>query len=244
MSRSDHKPVLVTSDYSEPSPHDLNELRSQLARAERMMRDEIARAAADKDAIARELHDKVGQVLTAIDIEVAGILAVEPLPPHITGKLERLRKLAAEGQSDVSDLCWQIRPASLEGLDLEHATRRLAEEWQARKGLVFDLHLSLGTRKISPAIETTLYRVLQEALRNVAKHADATRVGIILRSTPKEVVLIVEDDGDGFIWADDNVPVLALGLKGMKERVALLGGSLDVETAPNAGTTLLVSVPL
>lgn len=236
--------MLVTADFGNTASHDVGSLRAALARAERLLGEEIARTVADKDAIARELHDKVGQLLTAIDFELASVLSAGTLSTETTARLEKLRKLAAQGQSDVSDLCWQIRPASLEGLDLEHAARTLAEEWQARKGLAFDLHLSLGARKLPPAIEITLYRVLQEALRNVAKHADATRVGIILRATPNEIVLIVEDDGDGFVWADDNLPVFALGLKGMKERVALLGGSVEVETAPKAGTTLLVSVPL
>lgn len=244
MSRSEHKPIPVTSDVGDSSSRDLHRLRAELTRTELLLHEEMARAAAEKDAVARELHDKVGQILTAIDLEVANILSFEKTSPEMTTRLEGLRKLAAQGQSDVSDLCWQIRPESLGGLDLEQAAHQLAKEWGARKGIVFDLHLSIGARKIPPATETTLYRVLQEAIRNVVKHADATRVGIILRSSPKEIVLIVEDDGDGFIWTDNDRPALALGLKGVKERVELLGGSLDVETAPNAGTTLLVSVPL
>ena len=121
------------------------------------------------------------------------------------------------------------------------------EEWSERSALKFDVHLALDDRRLPPAIETTLYRVLQEAVRNVVKHARASRVGVILEATDKEVRLIIEDDGKGFIWeGDDTSPEASprLGLLGVRERLALVGGVLEVESAPASGTTLLIHVPL
>ena len=99
---------------------------------------------------------------------------------------------------------------------------------------------------MAPAIETALYRVLQEGIRNVVKHAAATRVGVILDATAKEVQLIIEDNGHGFAHEGtplDSKPAARLGLLGIRERLALVNGTLEIESSPN-GTTLLIHVPL
>jgi chemotaxis family two-component system sensor kinase Cph1 len=223
-------------------------LKSEVVRLEHALVERGNRALAEREAehesIARELHDKFGQYLTVMALELAAIGADGATPPPLRDRLQTLRSLTSEAQQEMATLAWLIRPASLQGLDLENACRRLAAEWGDRSSLSFDLHLSLGARALTPIIETTLYRVLQEALTNVAKHADATRVGIILRASSHEVVLVVEDDGRGFIWEQDGLPSTALGLRGIRERLALVSGRLEIETSPARGATLLVSVPL
>ena len=103
----------------------------------------------------------------------------------------------------------------------------------------------LNDRRLPPTVETTFYRVLQEAINNVIKHADATKVGIILEANEKEVSLIVEDDGRGFAWNPDLPPSTSrLGLLGMRERLALVGGSLEIESSHDNGTTVIVHAPI
>jgi signal transduction histidine kinase len=114
-------------------------------------------------------------------------------------------------------------------------------------GLQADVEIDLGGRTLPPAVETTLFRVLQEATTNVLRHADATRVGVVLEAKGDQVRLIVEDNGKGFQPDDAKLPSTAkrrFGLFGMRERLALVHGELDVESAPECGTTLFIRIPL
>lgn len=223
-------------------------LRREIARLEHMLAERTTRALEEREAehesIARELHDKFGQYLTVMALELAGIDADAATPAPVRERVRALRQRTSEAQQEMATLAWLIRPASLQGLDLESACRRLAAEWGNRSNLSFDLYLSLGAQSLPPVVETTLYRVLQEALTNVAKHAEAGRVGIILRASSREVVLVVEDDGRGFLWDQKELPSTAMGLRGIHERLALVSGRMEIETSPGRGTTLLVSVPL
>jgi len=137
--------------------------------------------------------------------------------------------------------------AALDDLGLQTAFEQFLEEWAERASLDFDLHLKLSGRRLPPAVETALYRSLQEAILNVANHAEASRVGVILEASTTEVRLIVEDDGKGFDWAAHRSASAAssrLGLIGVRERLALVGGAMEIESEPGAGTTLLIHVPL
>jgi signal transduction histidine kinase len=120
------------------------------------------------------------------------------------------------------------------------ALERLATTWCEHAGMDVDLEARLGDERLPAEVETTLYRIVQEALTNVAKHAGATRVSILLTRRTGGVAAVVEDDGRGFEPGETN----GLGLVGMRERVALAGGRLRLETAPGSGTTLVAEVPL
>lgn len=198
----------------------------------------------EREAIARELHDKLGQYLTVMALEFRALDVRSDLTDEVRHKLKNLADLTTKAQHDIANLAWQVRPVSLGEQDLESACRQLIEEWSARSQARFDLHASLGSRKLRPEVETTLYRVLQEALTNVAKHAAATRIGVIFRVSARDVVMMVEDDGIGFSEDPENASSLSLGLKGARERLALISGNLEIETSPGGGTTVLVSVPL
>ena len=156
-----------------------------------------------------------------------------------------LTSLTSAVGSEVSHLAWELRPISLDDIGLEAAVRRLGEEWAQRSGLQFDFHIAVGDRRLPSDVETTLYRVMQEAITNVVKHARATKVGVILRASAHDAVMIVEDDGTGF----DREAVKSrasrhFGLLGIRERLTAVHGDLEIETSLGAGTTLIVRVAL
>lgn len=201
----------------------------------------------DRSAIARELHDRFGQYLTVMELELGAITGRGDLPPLLAARLDAMRALTAQAQQDMAQIAWQMRPAALEGMDLKTACEQLVADWRGRSGLSFDLHLSLGARSLPAGVAATLYRVLQEAITNAVKHANAGRIGIILRAAEREAVLIVEDDGSGFSadapGAGRGAPG-SFGLLGMRERLALVAGTLEIESAAGQGATLLIRVPL
>lgn len=201
----------------------------------------------ERQRIARELHDSLGQYLTVMKLDLDGIGRHEEASDAIRARVEKLKALTVDAGQEVNHLAWEIRPTALDDLGLQTAFEQFLEEWTERASLDFDLHLKLSGRRLPPAVETALYRSLQEAIRNVANHAEASRVGIILEASDTEVRLIVEDDGKGFDWDTQRRGSGAfsrLGLLGVRERLALVGGSLEVESKPGAGTTLLIHVPL
>lgn len=200
---------------------------------------------AERSAIARELHDKFGQYLTVMDMELAAILDYFDLPADVTERLVRVRGLTEQARQDMAHIAWQMRPATLHNMDLKAACELLISEWSSRSNLSFDLHVSLGRQRLTEQMETTLYRIVQEAVTNAARHSNASKIGIVLRIGPSEVVLIVEDNGDGFRCDTEEIgSPLSLGLLGIRERLALVGGNLEIESSPHQGTTLLISVPL
>lgn len=212
-----------------------------------VLRRTVVEQESERQRIARELHDSLGQYLTIMQLDLDGIGRDVSASASIKARVDRLKELTADVGQEVGHLAWEIRPTALDDLGLQTAIQQFLEEWGSRCPLLFDLHLALHDRRLSPAIETALYRVLQEAILNIVKHASATRVGVILDANEAEVRMIVEDDGKGFLWNEterSSAPPMRLGLLGVRERLALLGGTLEIETSPGAGTTLLIHVPL
>lgn len=225
-------------------------LAADLARAnqerQQLLHRTVEAQEAERKRIARELHDSLGQYLTALRLGLTavgtrcGTEAAEP-------KLAELKCLTTDVSKELSRISRELRPTVLDDLGLQSAIAQCVEEWEARSELQFDLQINLDDRRLPQAVETTLYRVLQEAITNVVRHADADRVGVILEAKEHEVRLIVEDDGVGFATQDTVVPGKALqhfGLLGMRERLTLVNGALEIETAPGVGTTLFITVPL
>jgi chemotaxis family two-component system sensor kinase Cph1 len=201
---------------------------------------------AERQRIARELHDSLGQYLTAMSLDLDGIARDRSASSDVKARVGRLKTLAADAGQEVNHLAWEIRPTALDDLGLQTAVQQFLEQWGERSDLVFDLHMTLQSRRLPQAVESALYRVLQESIHNVVKHAAATRVGVILEASASEVRLIVEDNGRGFAADVEGAktPSTRLGLLGMRERLALVGGSLEIETVQGEGTTLLVHVPI
>lgn len=200
---------------------------------------------AERKRIARELHDSLGQYLTALGLGLAAIESVCSSHPEARQRLGELKTLAADIGRELNRIAWELRPMALDDLGLHRAITQYLEEWADRSRLLIDLEINLGDRRLPQSIETALFRVLQEALTNVVKHARASRVGVIVAAANDEVRLIVEDDGRGFdLDSAAGLGLHRLGLVGVRERLALVGGTLDLESTAQGGTTVYVRIPL
>jgi PAS domain S-box-containing protein len=233
---------------------DITEWRhAETARAELQRRLTTAQED-ERRRIARDLHDTTGQLLTALALGVRAVRDAGQLPPAALTRLDQLQRLTDELARQVHELAAQLRPAALDDLGLEAAVRQLVETWSARTGIAADFQLSGAIdRRFPPEIETVLFRIVQEALTNVAKHAGASHVAVVIGRSDVHAIAIVEDDGGGFDPENVNhTPPpgrpgrgpTRLGLLGMRERVDLVGGTLEIETAPGRGTTIIARLPV
>ena len=214
--------------------------------SERVSRDAVRRVVEaqelERARLARELHDETGQALTSI---LLGLKALEERVGTADGgaAITELRDLVVATLQDVRRLAVELRPAALDDFGLVPALERLRDTTTEQGRIAVELKSDLDDRRRLPAeTETALYRIVQEALTNVLKHADATRVTVRLRLHEKAVELVVQDNGAGF--DPGAVRDGGLGLVGMRERVALLGGRMVVESSEGAGTMLKAEVPL
>ena len=212
--------------------------------SERVARDSLQRVVAaqelERKRLARELHDETGQALTSILLGLRGVEQAKDAEARERAAAE-LRELVVQTLQDVRRLAVELRPSALDDFGLVPAIERLTETFSEQTGISTDLEARLDGR-LPPDIETVLYRIVQEALTNVVKHADADRVSIVVTGDGSSVTTVIEDNGRGFDPAMS--PEGGLGLLGMRERIALLQGRLSVESSPGAGTTLAVEVPL
>jgi light-regulated signal transduction histidine kinase (bacteriophytochrome) len=210
-----------------------------------VLRSTVANQEAERQRIARELHDSLGQYLAVMKLNLDGLEREVADPSDLKRSFAQLKSLTTEVGKEVDRMARELRPAVLDDIGLQAAMQQYLEERGERLGLRFELHLALGDRRLPQVIETTLYRILQEAVLNVVKHARAKKVGVILNATSAEATMIIEDDGDGFELLDGRIaPTSRLGLRGVRERLALVGGAIEIETAPGDGTTLIIHVPL
>jgi signal transduction histidine kinase len=193
----------------------------------------------ERKRLARELHDETGQALTSI---LLGLKSVEDAKSasEASAAAGELRELVVTTLQDVRRLAVELRPKALDDFGLVSAIERLVETFREQTGIQVDLEPRLGKERLPPDVETTLYRITQEALTNVVKHAQARRVSIVLTRRDGSISAVIEDDGRGFEGeAGEN----GLGLLGMRERIALVGGRLSLESSPGSGTTLSIEVP-
>jgi signal transduction histidine kinase len=210
------------------------------AEAQRL-RDSIGAAEAERRRWARDLHDETLQGLGATKLALAAALRGEPgaARPRIEQAVAQLELEIAALRGIIADL----RPPALDELGLEAALRTLAERAGAAHGLALRLDLQLGERRLDAEVETIAYRVAQEALTNVAKHAGAARVWLVLRASASELELRVRDDGRGLDRRGAQRSG-GYGITGMRERADIGGGSLRVEGRPGDGTTVALTLPL
>jgi signal transduction histidine kinase len=200
----------------------------------------------ERRRISRELHDQMGQHLTGL---LLGLRAArsEAEAHEVVERLDALERLAAETARDVQSMAVELRPPALDTLGLVAAVQSHLEDWGERHGVEYDFHSAgLAGLRLARDVETTLYRVVQEGLNNVLKHAGASRVSLLIERRDDVVRLILEDDGGGFdVEATLARPDKAkrLGVRGMRERLALLGGELEIESSPGSGTALFVRLP-
>jgi signal transduction histidine kinase len=206
--------------------------------SQRIQRDALRRVVSaqelERKRLARELHDETGQALTSI---LLGLRALEEAPPEAVGSsVEALREIAAQTLRDVRRLAVELRPSALDDFGLVPAVERLAAGVSEQAGIAVQVEGRIYER-LPAELETAFYRIVQEALTNVVKHAGATSVSILLTREGANAMAVIEDDGRGF--RPDATSSEQLGLLGMRERLALLDGTLEVESSPGAGTTIV-----
>lgn len=204
----------------------------------------------ERQRLAREIHDTLAQGFTSI------VMHLEAAEPHIPAEasalrrhVEQARATARDSLNDARRLVWALRPEQLEqGGSLADALARVAWRWSEDTGIAAYTNVEGTPVPLPPDVEVTLFRITQEALANVRKHAQASRVDITLSYLDDEVLLDVQDDGVGFDRATVSAASRSVdggfGLTGMRERLRLLGGSLMIESAPGEGTSITVVLPL
>lgn len=200
----------------------------------------------ERRRISRELHDQTSQHLAAL---LLGLKTLNKSAGNGRGSLHKgllqLQELTERLVEEAHHLAWELRPAALDDLGLEMALSNYVEKWSERSSIALDFHSGLEKRRLPPPVETAVYRIVQEALTNVLKHAQANRVSVMLEYRHDELLVIVEDNGRGF---HPEVPLTVkesggLGLVGIQERVALVGGKLNIESKPGSGATVAIRIP-
>jgi PAS domain S-box-containing protein len=202
----------------------------------------------ERTRIARDLHDQLGQRLTALRLKIRAAKGLASDDPVLNKRISRLEEIAEGLDNEVSYLAWELRPSALDGNGLAKALEQHVTEWSRHTGVAAEFRaVGIDRRGINAEIETNLYRIAQEALNNAAKHSRASKANVILEGRAGKLVLIVEDDGVGFSAARGTAKMQrrgGLGLIGMRERAAVIGGTLEIESKPGKGTTVFVRVPL
>ena len=203
----------------------------------------------ERQRIARELHDGTGQVLTGLGLGLmAAAESVKVDPERASRQLVELKDLNAQALQELRDLIGNLRPSVLDDMGLVPALKSQVNEFQARTGIEAGFRVSGHRRRLPAQAETVIFRIAQEALTNVAKHAEAEHAFVRLVFEDERVQLVVTDDGQGFdpvaALRDNADQRRAWGLLGMQERVTLVGGECEIASQPGTGTTVRVVVPL
>jgi signal transduction histidine kinase len=206
----------------------LQELSAKLLRAQEE----------ERRALSRELHDEVGQSFSAVLLEAENLLDLEPAP-EVRPRLESIRAVAEKGINEIRNMALLLRPSMLDDFGLVPALDWQARETAKRTGMHVQLNSEL-TDELPEEHKTCIYRVVQEALNNCARHAQASTVEVEVRRETETILLSVLDDGSGF----DTARARGLGLRGMEERVRHLGGSFEIDSQPGRGTKVQIVLPL
>jgi PAS domain S-box-containing protein len=225
------------------SVHDITEiwesrqqLRALAARLDAIREDE-------RRTLSREIHDRVGQDLTALKLDLASLRNRLPADPEVDKRVARMDTLIDETLATARRVAADLRPVLLEDLGLAAAIEGQARDFQARTGIPWAVAAPTDLPPLDDAAALALYRILQEALTNIARHAQARQVKIALLVADQELVLTVEDDGRGITPAELGRPT-SLGLVGMRERALVVGGSVTIAPRRPAGTSVIARVPL
>jgi PAS domain S-box-containing protein len=199
----------------------------------------------ERRRIAREMHDQFGELLTALGRNIGALKEAAAGSPEVTDLVSTLETIAQRIDRDVDQLVWELRPTALDDLGLRAALANYVQDWSRRVDIPAELHTSgLLDERLAPEAETTLYRIAQEALTNIAKHSQARRVDVILERRADSVLLIVEDDGVGFDADREDAQGLGFGLIGMQERASLVGATLEIESTAGKGTTVFLRMAI
>jgi two-component system sensor histidine kinase UhpB len=251
--RAGHRGIRVPEITDDPQIEELSKSLNSMLNSMDMQRKKAAASVIkaqeeERKRIARELHDETSQSLTGL---VIGIRMVQEIVPDsmsdIRERLDNINDLAHTTLNEVHTMAVRLRPSVLDDLGLAAALRSYAKEFTSNTGIAVEMQLLAMGQRLTPELETVLYRVVQEALTNVARHSAATSCRVSLRRKESVIKGTIEDNGEGF----DSQSVMmsdekgrGLGLHGMKERIELVGGSLEFDSRPKDGTKIFIEVPL
>lgn len=197
----------------------------------------------ERRRISRELHDETGQALTSLMVRMHTMKQQCPVP-ELKPKIEQLRLLVVNTLDNIHNLSMELRPSVLDDLGLDAALERYVQDYNQRYPVQADLLVrGLGGKRLPPPVETAVYRIVQESLTNIARHAQAKNASVLLEKRNGRIRVIIEDDGIGF-ELQQAAKNERLGLYGMKERAELLNGTLTIESTPGQGTSIFIEVPL
>jgi NarL family two-component system sensor histidine kinase LiaS len=233
----------LLAEHLEEDEEDLEELRERTSRLSDQVR--ALAVVEERNRLARELHDSVKQNLFSLAMTTSAMRArfdtLDDKPDDVKEMVQEIETTAKAAQQEMTRLIEDLRPESLHSRGLAEALNDYTLLFGAREHLLIYLDVQGNDGLLPPAVGEALYRVAQEALHNVARHARATRVDVDLRCIPEQILLTIEDNGVGF---DPGEPHEGLGLGNMQERIMEVGGVLTVESQPSIGTTVLAEVSL
>jgi len=198
----------------------------------------------ERKRIARDLHDHLGQKMTGLRLMIANLKTALEKDEKLRDGIEKLGTLAGDIDSDLSFLVWELRPATIDELGLEDTLENFVNEWSRQFEIPVDLKIERIADKDLPSVaEINLYRIVQEAMNNIAKYASCTKVTVTLTKADNSILVTVKDNGVGFDPERKKSHGKGLGLLGMGERASILQGKLEIESAEGKGTTVRVQVP-
>ena len=200
----------------------------------------------ERSRISRDLHDGIGQLLTALKIQLELLESEAKSLPEILSRVESARELSETALAEVRQLSHLLRPQMLDELGLESTLRWLARTFQKRTGIVVGVTFEGAESRGNPDVETLVYRIVQEALTNVAKHSGAGAATVVLRRDPERLTVRVEDRGAGFqqdALADPDED-RGFGVRAMRDRVEFLHGRFRLRSVPGEGTVVEAEIPL
>jgi PAS domain S-box-containing protein len=226
---------------------EVQERRAAEAQVKALFRRLVTVQEEERRRIARDLHDQLGQPMTVLRMELDALASRSADPSSITSQAARMRGIAEELDRNIDFLTWDLRPAALDHLGLAAALAKLVNSWSERFGIAAEFGASWPERcRLPPEVEANLYRLTQEGLHNIAKHAAARHVSVLLERRTDQAVLIIEDDGCGFVVDDVSTEPArgGLGLVSMRERATLVGGEFHIESVPGIGTSIYVRIAM
>jgi len=199
----------------------------------------------ERAKVARDLHDQIGQALTALKLDLSRVAQnISGEQRETADRIREMLDLTSDALMWLRGICTELRPGVLDDLGLEAAIEWQAKEFAARTGVRCEVSVPAEDLVLASDVATAIFRIFQEALTNVARHAEATLVHVSLRKQPTTLLLEVKDDGKGFRTEDLAGSASFLGLLGMRERAFVFDGDVVISSAPGAGTTVTATIPL
>lgn len=238
--------TLALAEANVSLQEEVSERTAAEGRIKQLLRQLVTVQEEERRSIARELHDTLGQQLTALHWSIDTLKSKTKEHTGVQEDTERMESIFDRLNSDVDFLAWKLRPAALDTLGLDAVLQTFLREWSEHFDIAAEYKGPSKTApRLAPEVETNLYRILQEALQNINKHAKATQVSVILECDEKQAKLIVEDNGRGYdIHAERIGDSKGMGITNMRERAALVGGEMEIESIIGTGTTIFIRVPL